>query len=42
VPDEGARRLDATLVPCDDLGAPGDVDFADDLPERLRRAEREP
>ena len=35
VPDEGARALDAVLVPCDDLGAPGDVDFADDLPTRL-------
>ncbi len=33
VPDEGARRLDPRLVPCDDLGAPGDVDFADDLAE---------
>ena len=27
VPDEGARVLAAMLVPCDDLGAPGDVDF---------------
>jgi CTP:molybdopterin cytidylyltransferase MocA len=35
IPDEGARALDAVLVPCDDLGAPGDVDFADDLPTRL-------
>jgi CTP:molybdopterin cytidylyltransferase MocA len=31
VPDEGARGLDAVLVPCDDLGAPGDVDVPDDL-----------
>jgi CTP:molybdopterin cytidylyltransferase MocA len=31
IPDEGARRLDAVLVPCDDLGPPGDVDVADDL-----------
>jgi CTP:molybdopterin cytidylyltransferase MocA len=31
VPDEGARALDPLLVPCDDLGSPGDVDFADDL-----------
>jgi hypothetical protein len=23
-------------VPCDDLLPPGDVDFADDLPERFR------
>jgi CTP:molybdopterin cytidylyltransferase MocA len=36
VPDEGARALEAVLVPCDDLGAPGDVDFVDDLPSRLR------
>jgi CTP:molybdopterin cytidylyltransferase MocA len=28
VPDEGARTLPARLVPCDDLRAPGDVDFA--------------
>jgi CTP:molybdopterin cytidylyltransferase MocA len=34
VPDEGARALDAALVPCDDLGAPGDVDTPADL-ERL-------
>jgi nicotine blue oxidoreductase len=27
VPDEGARALDPVLVPCDDLGPPGDVDF---------------
>ena len=26
VPDEGARSLPALLVPCDDLGPPGDVD----------------
>jgi CTP:molybdopterin cytidylyltransferase MocA len=31
VPDEGARTLDAVLVSCDDLGPPGDVDFADEL-----------
>ena len=37
VPDEGARALTPTLVPCDDLGRPGDVDYPDDLPERLRR-----
>jgi CTP:molybdopterin cytidylyltransferase MocA len=35
VPDEGARPLPALLVPCDDLGPPGDVDFADELPERF-------
>jgi CTP:molybdopterin cytidylyltransferase MocA len=27
VPDEGLRALPATEVPCDDLGAPGDVDY---------------
>jgi CTP:molybdopterin cytidylyltransferase MocA len=37
VPDEGARALDPVLVPCDDLGAPGDVDFADEVPGRLRK-----
>jgi nicotine blue oxidoreductase len=26
VPDEGARALEPALVPCDDLGAPGDED----------------
>ncbi len=31
VPDEGMRGLPATLVPCDDLGTPGDVDSADDI-----------
>jgi CTP:molybdopterin cytidylyltransferase MocA len=36
VPDEGARGLPTRLVPCDDLGAPGDVDRTDQLPERLR------
>lgn len=36
VPDEGLRVLEPELVPCDDLGAPGDVDVADDLPERFR------
>ena len=35
VPDEGARALVPVLVPCDDLGAPGDVDRPDDLPERF-------
>jgi CTP:molybdopterin cytidylyltransferase MocA len=37
LPDEGARALEPTLVPCDDLGPPGDVDFADEVPGRLRR-----
>jgi CTP:molybdopterin cytidylyltransferase MocA len=35
VPDEGARGLDAVLVSCDDLASPGDVDFADEVPDRL-------
>jgi CTP:molybdopterin cytidylyltransferase MocA len=37
VPDEGARGLPTRLVPCDDLGAPGDVDRADQVPARLRQ-----
>ena len=36
VPDEGLRARTARLVPCDDLGAPGDVDVPADLPARLR------
>jgi len=36
IPDEGAKTLDAVLVPCDDLSPPGDVDFADEVPERLK------
>jgi CTP:molybdopterin cytidylyltransferase MocA len=36
VPDEGARALEPVLVACDDLGSPGDVDFADEVPGRLR------
>jgi nicotine blue oxidoreductase len=36
IPDEGLRELEARLVPCDDLGPPGDVNTPDDLPERLR------
>ena len=32
VPDEGARALEPPLVPCDDLGDPGDVDVPADLP----------
>ena len=30
VPDEGARAFEPLLVACDDLGPPGDVDFADE------------
>jgi nicotine blue oxidoreductase len=36
VPDEGARAFEPVLVPCDDLGEPGDVDRPDDVPQRLR------
>jgi len=36
IPDEGARALDPVLIPCDDLGSPGDVDLADEIPGRLR------
>ena len=32
IPDEGLRRRDVLLVPCDDLGHPGDVDRPGDLP----------
>jgi len=31
VPDEGLRDVPVTLVPCDDLGSPGDVDTPADL-----------
>jgi CTP:molybdopterin cytidylyltransferase MocA len=31
IPDEGARALTPMLVPCDDLGPPGDVDYPEDL-----------
>ena len=42
IPDEGARALEPFLVPCDDLGPPGDVDYPEDLPERFRAALRRP
>jgi CTP:molybdopterin cytidylyltransferase MocA len=42
VPDEGLRELAARLVPCDDLGEPGDVDLPDDLPEGFRSVSGEP
>ena len=35
IPDEGLRAREPILVPCDDLGSPGDVDVPSDLPERL-------
>ena len=31
IPDEGLRDRAVRLVPCDDLGAPGDVDMPEDL-----------
>jgi len=36
IPESGARELGAALIRCDDLGDPGDVDYADDLPVELR------
>ena len=42
IPDEGLRWHEPLLVSCDDLGAPGDVDYPDDLPERFRPAPDEP
>jgi CTP:molybdopterin cytidylyltransferase MocA len=41
IPDEGARALEPRLVPCDDLGYPGDVDTVDDLPEGLMHGQGE-
>jgi CTP:molybdopterin cytidylyltransferase MocA len=37
IPNEGAKTFDPVLVPCDDLGSPGDVDFADEVPGRSER-----
>ncbi|MDP8910901.1 MAG: NTP transferase domain-containing protein, partial [Actinomycetota bacterium] len=37
VPDDGMRAVPARLVPCDDLGSPGDVDFPEDMPAMLAR-----
>jgi CTP:molybdopterin cytidylyltransferase MocA len=42
VPDEGLRWREPLLVPCDDLGAPGDIDSPADLPERFRSTPDEP
>ena len=42
IPDEGLRAHEPLLVPCDDLGEPGDVDFPGDLPERFRSTPGEP
>ena len=36
IPDEGLRAREPLLVPCDDLGSPGDVDYSSELPERFR------
>ena len=36
IPGEGLHLRPARLVPCDDLGSPGDVDEPGDLPERFR------
>ena len=41
IPDEGARALEPALIPCDDLGSPGDVNFADEIPGRLREESAE-
>jgi len=32
IPDDGLRDRPVRLVPCDDLGSPGDVDTPEDLP----------
>jgi nicotine blue oxidoreductase len=32
IPEEGLRGVRPLLVPCDDLGDPGDVDYPEDLP----------
>jgi CTP:molybdopterin cytidylyltransferase MocA len=40
VPDGGLHGRAVRLVPCDDLGAPGDVDTPADLPPRLGQPER--
>ena len=42
VPDEGLRGHAPLLVPCDDLGWPGDVDVPADLPKRFRNTPGEP
>ena len=39
IPNEGARAFEPVLVPCDDLGRPGDVDRPDDLPAGPRKSE---
>ena len=43
IPDEGLRAYEPRLVPCDDLGEPGDVDYprrsAGEVQERRRRTD---
>lgn len=39
IPDEGLHDRPVRLVPCDDLGAPGDIDTPEDL-ERLETEQR--
>lgn len=41
VPDVGAKGLRPALVPCDDLGAPGDVDTPADLAGRAQEPRAE-
>ena len=31
IPDDGLRAREPSLVPCDDLGDPGDIDYPEDL-----------
>ena len=38
IPDAGLRDREPRLVPCDDLGSPGDVDTPGDLPSRFRES----
>jgi CTP:molybdopterin cytidylyltransferase MocA len=38
IPDEGLHLRRVRLVPCDDLGAPGDVDTRDDLPPGFEKS----
>jgi CTP:molybdopterin cytidylyltransferase MocA len=40
VPNAGLRAVPAALVACDDLNAPGDVDFADQIDEGGRSEEQ--
>ena len=39
IPDEGLRDRSVHLVPCDDLGSPGDIDVPEDLEETERRTD---